>query len=305
LLNLTIMKHRIAVVAMMLLTAALPAAAPKPVMAHTYSPSHYSASCITGTENVNTHAFVDRPLPGNSGSYKAVLGRVSNNETSLAACTPHTTDFAGGWSIVVGATGQGTNGNLVQIGIAEQACHYASSANCQHGFTTGTTDFWYTANDDGEIWLFPVDFNGDGTRQSVDHPTVNHTYDFEVSFYTVFGGAKKFQYCVTDVTTGDFDCIYTDRGNEAYWYQVWYGFELYNDASQLGYDYPANGGGISFPLMQYLNSNGSIYTTLTNNPTSACSWYDPNGYGHDGSEHCTIGGGSGTTTIYAYTTLHT
>lgn len=259
-----------------------------------FGESHYYDGCNTvGANYTRYDGAVHRPYdwPTHMGSYKSVLG-VVNYGSPLKPCTSDGGSLTGTSSIVA-VTGQGNGaGNLVQMGLA-------AVSDTSNGFTAQWPDFWWTPNNDGGAYAFPVDFNGDNTRETADYPVLGHTYSFHVDFIS----GDKFNYCVSDLSAGGTYCKTTVHSSTTpYWNLAWWGYELYNSADQVGYQSGAAASSIS--LMQYKNSNGSAYTTVTDDPNRPNCLDDGNAIIDVYGWHCTVGGGTGTTTIYAYTVLH-
>lgn len=260
-----------------------------PMAAHTYSPSHYNAGCNTGNDAYNAQSYVHRPTSG-TASYKGVRGTV--NVVALYPCT-HYIDRSG-WSLVNAANGTGPGGSWGQFGYAQQGCF--ANLTCQNGFADSVRDFWWTAVDgNGQIYAATwIDFNNDGVH---DAPAAGASYRMQITYQS-----STWRYCVTRISDGLYDCTDINR-NGGYFDTAWYGFEVWNDASALGNrDVDSD---INLTPMEYLNSNGSIYTTITNNPGQpACIWVVQGQGVHWNSEHCVVSGGSGTNTINAYTAYH-
>lgn len=258
--------------------------------AHTANPSHYYLDCSTGHSSYNAVGHVAR----SPGSYKSVRSEVSARV--LYPCTsPSSTN--NGWSIVAAANGQNdASGIFVQFGYAKQACN----GNCQNGFSNGVMDFWFTAFDStphyGEIFEADwVDLNGDGYH---DLPTIGHLYQFTIDYIS---SQIAWKFTVDDVSAGT--TYYTNvlRSCSCYLSKAWWGVETYNDAGAFGAR--AEDQSLAIVPMQFLNSNGSIYTTVTDQ--SACSWKVTGPYpapDHWLSEHCTMQAGG--QALNAYQAFH-
>jgi len=271
---------RIGLAAVLTTTALL---VPARALAHTYSPAHYNAPCSSGNEGYNYISYIYRPTSG-TASYKGIQAGAYTG--ILYPCTSPGTKQ--GWSIVNAVSGQ-AYGSFTQFGYAEQSC---TGGGCQNGFT-GAEDFWYTAidNNNGVIYAASwIDFDNNGSH---DFPVTGSAYRYQMTYRTY-----TWRFCITRLSDGVYDCTDIAR-NGGYYTEAWYGFEVHNDASAMG---NRNGDAyINITPMQYLNSNGSIYTTITG--TTSCTWY-PNNL-HWVSEHCDASGGSGTTNINAWTASHT
>jgi hypothetical protein len=256
------------------LTLAASVAVPTATLAHTEDPLHYNAACSTGNTSYNPRAHV-----GRNGTYKKVRGEYIVR--NLYPCTsPSST--ANGWSIVAVANAQSAT-SFVQLGVAQQAC----STNCQNGFVNGVKDFWYTAEDDwspgGVIsaakW---VDFNGDGQH---DYPQVGVEYRFTIEL-TEHLSVPSWKLTIATTSGSQSDYKYIDRTG-GYFTTAWWGFETYNDASVLGSR--ASDPNAYITPMQYMNSTGSIYSTV--NGQSTCSWVVTGPYpapGHWSSQVCQV-----------------
>jgi hypothetical protein len=265
------------------------------VTAHTYSPAHFYSNCNTGNETYNPRAYVVR----DTGSYKKVQSTVTWG--SLYSCTQVAGSSAAGYSLIVAVTGQGAGtGNFIQAGIANRGCN---GTKCENGFSNNLTDFWYSADNQCSIYAATwVDF--DGRTYPRHYPVAGHKYLFTIDFYT----NDTFRYCIGDLTQYGHACTTVPHPTGLpYWGTAWWGFETYNDASALGYllgesDYT------ELSPLQYMNYNGSIFTTVTNNPNRPnCDWVVDGPYpapDHWLSQHCVVGGGTGTTTVSAYTSWH-
>jgi hypothetical protein len=280
---------------------------------HTYSPSHYAAPCTSGYEDYNPRATAVRDGnggPGDTGLYKKIQSIVYFDE-SLRPCSGGTALWhSRGWSLIAGVNGQGPTANtFAQLGIAARGCY---GSDCVNGFSSGETDFWYTQYGDGSIYSAEwVDFDHDGRSCPRDCPIVGHTYEFSIE---LLYDSTHIRYCVSDLSSGGVTaCGYSTRPqNPYYWDTAWWGFESINDATALGYG-DAGTGYIKFTTLQYENYNGSIYSTVTNYGSTSCVWVINGDHypanltppQHWGSQHCVLGGGSGNTTIEAYTVAHT
>jgi hypothetical protein len=160
-------------------------------------------------------------------------------------------------------------GVFVQLGYATQSC----SDNCQNGFANSRQDFWYTAYANGVHYgeIFPatwVDWNNNGIHDyPADYPVVGRNYEFTISDILA---SNVWRSSIKDETTGLTETH--DVTAHASWLSyAWWGMEVWNDASAIG----ARSGvdpAVTITPMQYLNQNGSIWSTVTGD-SGACNWH--------------------------------
>jgi hypothetical protein len=298
---------RRAIIAIALISAALGGSAP--VSAHTYLPWHYEAPCDTGHSSYNAQAYLERPDANHltAGPFKGV--KAEAQIAQLHVCTGFHLDVAYSLVNAVNFTAPGASG---QFGYAQINC--SGTGNCYGGWSESEPDFWWTSTDQSLTiqsadW---VDFNSDGTH---DHPQVGKKYEFSIEWIqTLNPPLATWKYCVKDLTgtfAGTTDCTAILRNTTSYMTQVWYGVEIWNDASAFGNNDNAGSSSVAkIGPLKYLNSSGSIYSTITDE--DACTpahgnWTVTGPYpapDHWLSEHCDITGGTGTTYLSGWQAWH-
>jgi hypothetical protein len=245
---------------------------PASVGAHTSSPAHYAGDCTGGSPTKHGQYYVSVGTnDGGAHSFKSVRA-----DASIHAMIPCTNPVAGngGWSLVnvVNARRYTTFGAFVQFGYAAQACY---PGYCQDHFVNRRLDFWFTKDDLAGGLIYTADWvdNLDGNTADHDFPVPGDRYEWTISETSV-SGVAKWRYCISVLSsslyaTGNSDCHNEDRDSASGFDEASYTVELYNNASQLGTQ--SGGAGLDISPMQYLNSNGSIYTTITGEDTD-CFW---------------------------------
>jgi hypothetical protein len=277
---------------------------PAGTLGHTTGTYHYWANCSSGDHRYNAQAAISR-----TGSYKRVRAEV-HFDSNLAVCT-NPDDTNDGWSLLNGANfiEDGASG---QFGIAEVAC-ISGHANC-HGFTPYLEDFWWTPVDNSLViqradW---IDFDGDGVH---DRPYAGEDYRMEIIRDTS-GASSVWDYCVLALSNSRFagaqKCKFNTHvsgSSTGYMTTIWWGIEVWNDASVFGALDAAPDETLQY--MQYMNYNGSAYTTVTSENTNCVGsphWVVSSpSYPYNTewlSEHCSITGGSSPNVFHGWTAWH-
>ena len=171
-----------------------------PVMAHTYSPSHYAAPCSSGSNTYHPFFNVLRPIGFKAddhttyGAYKSM--QATATITDLDPCTSATSSD-NGWDLINVVNGEtmayGANAYaFVQFGYAQQAC---VTGSCQDTFSPYGTDFWWTVADDnngGVARADWIDFTGAG-HSAGGRPVLGDRYQFTVNW---IASPQQWQFCI-------------------------------------------------------------------------------------------------------------
>ena len=99
-------------------------------------------------------------------------------------------------------------------------------------------------------------------------------------------------------TVGSGTCHLITRSTNGYMNEIYWGAETYNDASAIG---KTSGSDLNISPMQYKNSNGSIYTTVTN---ATCSRTRLDGGIPWLSQQCGVTESGGASHLNIWTNLH-
>ena len=278
-----------------------------PVMAHTYSPSHYAAPCSSGSNTYHPFFNVLRPIGFKAddhttyGAYKSM--KATATITDLDPCTSATSSD-NGWDLINVVNGEtmayGANAYaFVQFGYAQQAC---VTGSCQDTFSPYGTDFWWTVADDnngGVARADWIDFTGAG-HSAGGRPVLGDRYQFTVNW---IASPQQWQFCIKVIssstsTVGTTKCNTITRHTYGTLNRVYWGAESYNDAGALG---TSSGAGIDISPMQYMNANGSIDSTVTN---GICNRTRLDGGTPWGSQQCSVTETGGVSHLAIYTTFH-
>lgn len=271
--------------------------------AHNLGLTHTNYTCTSGSTSYNAQPNITRD--------NKIVEKVKGTTVvrQLAVCTGNNPAVAYSLVNVVNFITQGASG---QFGYGQINC--SSTLGCYGDWSDGEQDFWWTPTDQSLVvhaaqW---VDFNGDGSH---DKPQIGKQYTFSIEWVVTLNPyLQTWKYCVTDnngTYAGTTDCTAILRHTSNYMSTIWWGVEIWNDASQLGGTDAAR---VQITNLQYRNQGGSIYTTVTDEGgcTTAKNWtISGNDYPanlnppqHWVSQKCTIPA-SGNSSLTVYTASHT